>query len=147
MMQLSVIMLAKWSHLRLRVFLCKTNNTSNSTAFESQDPNMPQIEIFSKMKLEQSLKSLRINADIFEVIKYINIFVLNKYCIIQNFFTKNFSFTNIFFFHFFKIEEWARDTEFTRHSSILKQFTQHAESSTEVVTEDNINRSLLYMQR
>lgn len=68
MMQLSVIMLAKWSHLRIRVFLCETNNTTNSTTFETQDPNMPQIEIFSKMKLEQSLKSLRINADIVEVI-------------------------------------------------------------------------------
>lgn len=67
MMQLSVIMLAKWSHLRLRVFLCETNDNTNSTSFETHDPNMPQIEIFSKMKLEQSLKSLRIKADIFEV--------------------------------------------------------------------------------
>lgn len=60
-------MLAKWSHLRLRVFLCETNNTNNPASFETHDPNMPQIEIFSKMKLEQSLKSLRIKADIFEV--------------------------------------------------------------------------------
>lgn len=111
MMQLAVIMLAKWKHLTLRVFLCETNNTSSTATFETQDPNMPQMEIFSRLKLEQSLKSLRMNADIVE------------------------------------IQEWARDTEFTRHSRILKQFTQHAESSTEVVTEDNLNRSLLYMQR
>lgn len=67
MMQLSVIMLAKWNHLRLRVFLCETDNTSTTATFETQENNVPQVEIFSKMKLEQSLKSLRINADIIEV--------------------------------------------------------------------------------
>ncbi|XP_058980642.1 solute carrier family 12 member 9-like [Musca domestica] len=111
MMQLAVIMLAKWKHLTLRVFLCETNDTNSTAQFDTQDPNLPQMEIFSRMKLEQTLKSLRINAQIME------------------------------------IQEWARDTEFTRHSRILKQFTQSAEATEGSVTEDNLNRSLLYMQR
>uniref|UniRef100_A0A1A9W0D8 Amino acid permease/ SLC12A domain-containing protein n=1 Tax=Glossina brevipalpis TaxID=37001 RepID=A0A1A9W0D8_9MUSC len=112
MMQLAVIinMLAKWKHLRLRVFLCETNNTNSST-FETHDENLPQMEIFNRAKLEQSLKSLRINADILE------------------------------------IEDWARDTDFSRHSRILKQFISQTEHSAEILSEENLNRSLLYMQR
>uniref|UniRef100_A0A1I8NU70 Solute carrier family 12 member 9 n=1 Tax=Stomoxys calcitrans TaxID=35570 RepID=A0A1I8NU70_STOCA len=111
MMQLAVIMLAKWKHLTLRVFLCETTNSNTTAQFDTLDPNLPQMEIFARMKLEQTLKSLRINAQIME------------------------------------IQEWARDTEFTRHSRILKQFTQSAEVSNEIVSEENLNRSLLYMQR
>ncbi|XP_018798422.1 PREDICTED: solute carrier family 12 member 9 [Bactrocera latifrons] len=111
MMQLAVIinMLAKWKHLRLRVFLCESNNAiSNISSFDTQ---LPQLDAFSRMKLEQSLKSLRIEADIIE------------------------------------IQEWNSDSDFTSHSRILKQFTSHADEDHEVITEENINRSLLYMQR
>ncbi|XP_037959400.1 solute carrier family 12 member 9-like [Teleopsis dalmanni] len=67
MMQLAVIinMLAKWKHLRLRVFLCETGNSaSNITSF---DTYAPQMEVLSRMKLQQSLKELRIDADIIEI--------------------------------------------------------------------------------
>ncbi|XP_036328968.1 solute carrier family 12 member 9-like [Rhagoletis pomonella] len=111
MMQLAVIinMLAKWKHLRLRVFLCESNNTN--TELSSFDTQMPQLDIFARMRLEQSLKNLRIEADIIE------------------------------------IQEWNRDSEFTSHSRILKQFTSQAEDVNELITEENLNRSLLYMQR
>ncbi|XP_030384423.1 solute carrier family 12 member 9 [Scaptodrosophila lebanonensis] len=109
MMQLAVIMLAKWKHLRVRIFLCATNDERTVSTFDTQTPHM---EIFSKMKLEQSLKELRITADIIE------------------------------------IQEWSRDTEFTRHARILKQFTQQAEEGIDGdLSEDKLNRSLLYMQR
>ncbi|XP_067624161.1 solute carrier family 12 member 9 isoform X2 [Eurosta solidaginis] len=110
MMQLAVIinMLAKWKHLRLRVFLCETNNASNDMS--SFDTQMPQIDAFSRMKLEQSLKNLRIEADIIE------------------------------------IQEWNRESDFTSHSRVLKQFTSHASEDHEAITEENLNRSLLYMQ-
>ncbi|KAH8413316.1 hypothetical protein KR009_009989 [Drosophila setifemur] len=64
MMQLAVIMLAKWKHLRLRIFLCDTNEERTVGTFDTQ---APQMEVFSKMKLEQSLKELRIAADIIEI--------------------------------------------------------------------------------
>ncbi|XP_017853957.2 solute carrier family 12 member 9 isoform X1 [Drosophila busckii] len=112
MMQLAVIMLAKWKHLRVRIFLCETNEERTVGTFDTQ---APQMDVFSKLKLEQSLKELRINADIIE------------------------------------IQEWSRDTEFTRHARILKQFTAQADEAwlddgTEIA-EDKLNRSLLYMQR
>ncbi|XP_004521821.1 solute carrier family 12 member 9 [Ceratitis capitata] len=111
MMQLAVIinMLAKWKHLRLRVFLCESNNAqTNVSSFDTQ---MPQMDIFARMKLEQSLKNLRIEADIIE------------------------------------IQEWSSESDFTTHSRILKQFTSHADEDNEVITEENLNRSKLYMQR
>ncbi|KAH8273657.1 hypothetical protein KR018_007290 [Drosophila ironensis] len=64
MMQLAVIMLAKWKHLRVRIFLCETNEERTSGTFDTQ---VPQMEIFSKTKLQQSLKELRITADIVEI--------------------------------------------------------------------------------
>ncbi|XP_017094491.1 solute carrier family 12 member 9 [Drosophila bipectinata] len=64
MMQLAVIMLAKWKHLRVRIFLCETNETRAVGTFDTQ---APQMEIFSKQKLEQSLKELRISAHIVEI--------------------------------------------------------------------------------
>lgn len=73
------------------------------------------MDIFSKVKLEQSLKELRINADILE------------------------------------IQEWSRDSDFARHSRILKQFTAQADDALlddgEQYGDDKLNRSLLYMQR
>ncbi|XP_016964193.1 solute carrier family 12 member 9 [Drosophila biarmipes] len=112
MMQLAVIMLAKWKHLRVRIFLCEANNDRTVGTF---DTHAPQMEIFSKMKLEQSLKELRITADIVE------------------------------------IQEWSRDTDFSRHALTLKQFTAQADNSLleddDEVGEETLNRSLLYMQR
>ncbi|XP_016945641.3 solute carrier family 12 member 9 [Drosophila suzukii] len=112
MMQLAVIMLAKWKHLRVRIFLCEANNERTVGTFDTQ---APQMEIFSKMKLEQSLKELRITADIVE------------------------------------IQEWSRDTDFSRHALTLKQFTAQADNvlleDDEEVGEETLNRSLLYMQR
>ncbi|BFF96311.1 solute carrier family 12 member 9 [Drosophila madeirensis] len=64
MMQLAVIMLAKWKHLRVRIFLCETNDERTVGTFDTQSP---QMEIFSKLKLQQSLKELRITADIIEI--------------------------------------------------------------------------------
>ncbi|XP_055859334.1 solute carrier family 12 member 9 [Episyrphus balteatus] len=111
MMQLACIinMLPKWKRLTLRVFLCEANeSSSNISSFDTQ---IPQMDMFPKMKLQQSLKNLRIVADIFE------------------------------------IGEWSRNTDFIRHASILKQFTNCAEYDTEPITEENLNRSKLYMQR
>ncbi|XP_037709984.1 solute carrier family 12 member 9 [Drosophila subpulchrella] len=112
MMQLAVIMLAKWKHLRVRIFLCEANNERTVGTFDTQ---APQMEIFSKMKLEQSLKELRITADIVE------------------------------------IQEWSRDTDFSRHALTLKQFTAQADNvlleDDDEVGEETLNRSLLYMQR
>ncbi|EDW04888.1 GH23810 [Drosophila grimshawi] len=64
MMQLAVIMLAKWKHLRVRIFLCETNESRTISTF---DTHAPQMDVFSKLKLEQSLKELRIKADILEI--------------------------------------------------------------------------------
>ncbi|KAH8377328.1 hypothetical protein KR093_004893 [Drosophila rubida] len=112
MMQLAVIMLAKWKHLRVRVFLCETNEERSVGTFETHASHM---DVPPKLKLEQSLKELRINADIME------------------------------------IQEWSRDTEFTRHARILKQFTSQADEALlddgDEIAEDKFNRSLLYMQR
>ncbi|XP_068140451.1 solute carrier family 12 member 9 [Drosophila tropicalis] len=113
MMQLAVIMLAKWKHLRVRIFLCETNEERTVGTFETQ---APQMEIFSKMKLEQSLKELRINADIIE------------------------------------IQEWSRDTDFSRLARTVKQYTAQADETLlsdddDEASEDKLNRSLLYMQR
>jgi solute carrier family 12 (potassium/chloride transporters), member 9 len=46
-----------------------------------------------------------------------------------------------------QIPEWTKNVEFIRHSSILKQFTQQADNEEFMVSEENINRSKLYMQR
>ncbi|XP_017132570.1 solute carrier family 12 member 9 [Drosophila elegans] len=112
MMQLAVIMLAKWKHLRVRIFLCEANDERSVSTFDTQ---APQMEIFSKVKLEQSLKELRITADIVE------------------------------------IQEWSRDTDFSRHARNLKQFTAQADNvlleDDDEVGEETLNRSLLYMQR
>ncbi|XP_065081052.1 solute carrier family 12 member 9 isoform X2 [Ochlerotatus camptorhynchus] len=45
-----------------------------------------------------------------------------------------------------QIPEWSKDMDFPRHRSILKQFTSKSDSN-QVMTEENINRSKLYMQR
>ncbi|KAH8262337.1 hypothetical protein KR038_009127 [Drosophila bunnanda] len=113
MMQLAVIMLAKWKHLRVRIFLCEANDERTMGTFGTQ---APQMEIFSKMKLEQSLKELRIAADIVE------------------------------------IQEWSRDSDFSRHARTLRQFTAQAdnallEDDDDEVGEERLNRSLVYMQR
>ncbi|TDG47789.1 hypothetical protein AWZ03_005743 [Drosophila navojoa] len=112
MMQLAVIMLAKWKHLRVRIFLCETNEESAVGTFDTQ---APQMDIFSKLKLEQTLKELRINAEIIE------------------------------------IQEWSRNSDFTRHARILRQFTSQADEALlddgDEIAEDKFNHSLLYMQR
>lgn len=87
----------------------------SSILLSTFDTQTPQMEIFSKMKLEQSLKELRITADIVE------------------------------------IQEWSRDTDFSRHARTLKQFTAQADNvvleDDDEVGEETLNRSLLYMQR
>ncbi|EDW77742.1 uncharacterized protein Dwil_GK24654 [Drosophila willistoni] len=113
MMQLAVIMLAKWKHLRVRIFLCEAPEQRTVGTFDTQ---APQMEVFSKMKLEQSLKELRINADIIE------------------------------------IQEWSRDTDFSRLARTVKQYTAQADETLlsdddDEASEDKLNRSLLYMQR
>ncbi|XP_034097326.1 solute carrier family 12 member 9 [Drosophila albomicans] len=112
MMQLAVIMLAKWKHLRVRIFLCEASEERSMGTFET---NAHHMDVSPKLKLEQSLKELRINADIVE------------------------------------IQEWCRDTEFTQHSRVLKQFTGQADEALlddgDEIAEDKFNRSLLYMQR
>ncbi|XP_058815021.1 solute carrier family 12 member 9 isoform X2 [Topomyia yanbarensis] len=45
-----------------------------------------------------------------------------------------------------QISEWSKDMDFPRHRSILKQFTSKSDSN-QMMTEENINRSKLYMQR
>lgn len=73
------------------------------------------MDIFSKLKLEQTLKELRINAEIIE------------------------------------IQEWSRNSDFTRHARILRQFTAQADEALlddgDEIAEDKFNHSLLYMQR
>lgn len=46
-----------------------------------------------------------------------------------------------------QIPEWTRNEEFTRNSSVLKQFTENRSNGDSPVTEENINRSKLYMQK
>lgn len=45
-----------------------------------------------------------------------------------------------------QIPEWTRNVDFMRHISILKQFTHHADNDIKPLTDENINRSKLYMQ-
>lgn len=45
-----------------------------------------------------------------------------------------------------QIPEWNKDIDFSQHRNILKQFTSESDSN-QVMTEENINRSKLYMQR
>lgn len=46
-----------------------SDNMSQFLSISSFDTQMPQLDNFARMKLEQSLKSLRIEADIIEVIR------------------------------------------------------------------------------
>lgn len=46
-----------------------------------------------------------------------------------------------------EVTDWNRNDDFVRHASILKQFTSRADPEADVVTEENLNRSRLYMQR
>nr|XP_029732626.1 solute carrier family 12 member 9-like isoform X2 [Aedes albopictus] len=45
-----------------------------------------------------------------------------------------------------QIPEWGKDMDVSRHRNILKQFTSQSDSN-QVMTEENVNRSKLYMQR
>ncbi|XP_053693101.1 solute carrier family 12 member 9 [Sabethes cyaneus] len=45
-----------------------------------------------------------------------------------------------------QISEWNKDMDFPRHRNILKQFTSKSDDH-QTMTEENINRSKLYMQR
>lgn len=45
------------------------------------------------------------------------------------------------------MNEWATNDEFTMHGQILKHFTKQSDSSVDVLTEENINRSRMYMQK
>ncbi|XP_037910538.1 solute carrier family 12 member 9 [Hermetia illucens] len=46
-----------------------------------------------------------------------------------------------------EIDEWNKNSEFMRQAAILKQFTINADPNVETITEENLNRSRLYMQR
>lgn len=46
-----------------------------------------------------------------------------------------------------EINEWSRNQEFTRHSPVLRQFTDTSDIHVDALSEENINRSKLYMQR
>lgn len=128
MMQLSCIinMLPAWKRLHLRVFLCESDNPSDtrysinllscseSTIFFLNDSNFT-VNSFpydrpAEYKLKQLLKSLRITATIHQ------------------------------------IPEWSSNENFMRHSAVLKQFTHNADNELMAVSEENINRSKLYMQ-
>lgn len=45
-----------------------------------------------------------------------------------------------------QIPEWSQNEEFIQQSSVLKQFTKNSDDN-QNITEENINRSKLYMQR
>lgn len=45
------------------------------------------------------------------------------------------------------MNEWATNDEFTMHGQILKHFTKQSDNSVDVLTEENINRSRMYMQK
>lgn len=45
------------------------------------------------------------------------------------------------------MNEWAHNDEFTMHGQILKNFTKQTDNSVDVLTEENINRSRMYMQK
>lgn len=45
------------------------------------------------------------------------------------------------------MNEWAHNDEFTMHGQILKHFTKQSDNSVDVLTEENINRSKMYMQK
>ena len=47
----------------------------------------------------------------------------------------------------YPMNEWASNDEFTQHGAILKHFTKQSEESADVLTDENINRSRMYMQR
>lgn len=46
-----------------------------------------------------------------------------------------------------QIPEWSRNHELTQQSAILKQFIRNPDVDGPPVTEENINRSRLYMQK
>lgn len=46
-----------------------------------------------------------------------------------------------------EVTDWNRSDDFVRHSTILKQFTRAADPELDMVTDENLNRSRLYMQR
>lgn len=48
-----------------------------------------------------------------------------------------------------QIPEWTGQEEFIRHGSVLKLFTENSEEEEQIanLSEENINRSKLYMQR
>lgn len=46
-----------------------------------------------------------------------------------------------------EITDWNRNDDFVRHASILKQLTSKADPDIDVINEENLNRSRLYMQR
>lgn len=46
-----------------------------------------------------------------------------------------------------QIPEWSRNEEFVRHSAVMKQFADNRENDAEFMSEENINRSKLYMRR
>ncbi|GAB0098265.1 solute carrier family 12 member 9 [Sergentomyia squamirostris] len=45
-----------------------------------------------------------------------------------------------------QIPEWSRNDDFTRHSALVKQFTQSG-SDSEGISEEHLNRSRMYMQK
>lgn len=47
----------------------------------------------------------------------------------------------------YPMNEWASNDEFTMHGQILKHFTKQTDDSVDVLTEESINRSRMYMQR
>lgn len=46
-----------------------------------------------------------------------------------------------------QVPEWTQNVDFMKHCSILKQFTRNSDPNINVLTDENINRSKLYMQR
>lgn len=46
-----------------------------------------------------------------------------------------------------EISDWSRNPEFTRLSPVLKQFTDTSDINVEALSDENINRSKMYMQR
>lgn len=45
-----------------------------------------------------------------------------------------------------QIPEWAQNEEFAQNGSILKLFTENSESNSSHISDEDINRSRLYMQ-
>lgn len=46
-----------------------------------------------------------------------------------------------------QIPEWSRNEEFIRHSSAMKHFADNRENDASFMSDENINRSKLYMRR